>query len=237
MNVEVKENGKSGIFATKSNHGIIFNTVAIANSEVGIEIDQSECTSILENQASENVVGIALHNSLDIMMGYNESTANTAGMLASVIPAPNQSLAGRRLLMAHNIFNDNNKENSVEEGSFCSAVPKGIGVMLLGYDFSHLEANQAKRNEFVGIGAVNSMRLCAELGYALEEFDNYQDPYPNGNIVVHNIVTNNGNGSGALGLPVADLLWDNSGDEGCWMQNEIGFSSPVNLNDLDTGAD
>ena len=97
--------------------------------------------------------------------------------------------------------------------------------MVVGSDNTLIENNTVQHNQFLGIAVVSSLTLGALAGLPPEAFGDIE-PNPDGVQIRNNTVNTNGAVQPALPFPAADLLWDGSGTNNCWSDNNYKTSFP-----------
>jgi parallel beta-helix repeat protein len=121
--------------------------------------------------------------------------------------------------VANNHVYNNNRVNFGAEGSLESAVPTGLGILVLGTDETTVEHNIVKGNNFSGIAVFSSLVLVLLGAATIDEFDT--EPNPDGTRIEKNVAQENGaNSLPVLAIPGVDLLWDGSGTNNCWSDNK-----------------
>jgi len=123
------ENGAYGIYPVLSTHVLIEHCEAIAASDAGIYVGQSQHVVIRNNKAFYNVAGIESENSSYVEIYNNEAFENTSGLL--IFNLPGLMVYGKHVKAYNNKIYDNNLTNFGVKGSIVSAVPKGTGVIIM----------------------------------------------------------------------------------------------------------
>ena len=114
----------------------------------------------------------------------NLSECNTGGFL--VYDLDGLTRYGKRTRMYRNVARNNNTYNFAEPGSIVSNVPRGVGMITLGYDQIDIFDNTFENNGTAGI-VHTSYELFGEPG------DKRLDMYTEGVHIFNNIFVNNGN--------------------------------------------
>lgn len=225
--VVAENNGAYGLFPVRSTNGVIEHSVASGHADAGLYIGQSSSVTMRQNKVYGNVVGIEASNSSDVKLLANEAWDNTNGILAVLLPGRQIKVANGMLIAGNKVWN-NNRPNFARPGDLVGAVPAGTGILIVGADQVVAEDNTVTGHEFLGIGVGSSLVLAALSGAPPESFADIE-PDPDGTRVRSNAVTGNGTSTPIPFLPPADLLWDGSGTENCWLGNTFGSSFPTDL--------
>jgi parallel beta-helix repeat protein len=222
-------NGEYGLFPVSCKNGLIENCSATGHTDTGIYVGQSEKVIVINNTAFGNVNGLEVENCTDIVVSHNEAYNNTAGLLVILLPGlPVKSSAN--VLVTENDVHNNNLPNFAPPGSgFEVEVPQGSGVLVVGVDNVIIKNNKISQNDFVGIAVVSTLVLGQLSGLPAGAFADIE-PNADGAKVINNKVTSNGSAP-PLGLPLpgVDLLWDGTGLNNCWKNNQFATSYPSPL--------
>lgn len=223
------DNGEYGLFPVFSSHGIIDHCTASGHSDTGIYVGQSTDVKMQYNTAHDNVNGLEIENSSDIDASFNKSYNNVCGILVTLLPGLDVKTSSN-IHVAYNLVIKNNHENfgDTTEG-LESAVPPGLGILVLGTDHTTVEHNIAAGNKFAGITLFSSLVLVELAGLDPNDFD--IEPNPDGTSITQNIVEGNGFNPPPLDIPLpgVDLLWDGSGNDNCWSGNKFKTAYPAPL--------
>jgi len=228
IDVRSEENRNYGIFPTLSKNGVIRSSYASGSDDSGIWVETSENVHVTDNLVEDNVNGIEVSNSDDILLAQNVMRNNTVGAAILLLPDIFDDRAGaKRIDVKDNWIHDNNKPNTARPGSILSTVPRGIGVLHLGVDDSVIEGNLVENNDFSGIAIVDyclavlgSPFACTVDPTITPEF--LADESATGNRVERNTLVDNGTApdSGPFAFAAADLTLVTFGDGGnCYEDN------------------
>ena len=204
-----------GLFPVRSHHGTMSDNEAAGTSlDAALYVGQSDHVVIADNRSHDNLLGLEIENSSDITATGNELFANTAGLIADIMPQL-QKTDQTNVVIAENNVHDNNRPNMIEEGS-TSETPSGTGLVVLGGSMVTVRNNTLANNGFQGI-IVSS--YCTGLPMACTGLD--IDPNPQDVHVVDNQLVNNGTAETdpVLAHFAADLFWDHVGQGNCWSGN------------------
>lgn len=228
------DNGEYGIFPVHSWDGIVFQCNARGHADTGIYIGQSEKVWVLNNLATDNVLGVEIENCSYVVAAHNHCTNNTAGIMAVLLP-PDEHITvtkSSHIWILENQAIDNNLENFANPPDLAAFVPRGSGILVVGVNNTHVSRNQVIGNDFVGVAVGSTLILAALAGLPPEAFQEI-GPSPDGVKVQFNQVKNNGTNPPDLSAPLtgigADLFWDGSGMDNCWWENQYETSIPSHL--------
>ena len=222
--------GVYGLYPVRANNGKMEHCKASGHTDSGIYIGQSTNVEVSYNHAFGNVIGIEIENCKNVIATHNQSYNNVAGILVTLLP-PNERrtvLVGEDNFITNNHVYNNNLENFAT-GGLAAFVPKGTGILVVGSDRTTVEKNNVSQNQFVGIATVSTAILGLLAGAPLPRIDEIE-PNPDGTRIVKNVLNNNGTLAPAgLPLPATELLWDGSGNNNCWKNNNYSSSYPSSL--------
>src|ERR1700741_1493111 len=108
-------NGAYGIYPVKTGNVLIEDSVAIAASDAGIYVGQSNGVVVRRCRAEQNVAGIEIENTIDADVYENVATNNTGGIL--VFNMPNLSQPGHSTRVYKNKVEKNNLGNFAARGT------------------------------------------------------------------------------------------------------------------------
>ena len=109
---------------------MIEHCIAIAASDAGIYVGQSEDIIVRYSEAFDNVAGIEIENSTRADVYGNNVHGNTGGILVFDLPdLPVKE--GRLVRIFDNIIKNNNLDNFAPEGNIVGKVPAGTGIMIM----------------------------------------------------------------------------------------------------------
>ena len=117
------KNGAYGIYPVQTTNVLIEDNVAIAASDAGIYVGQSEQIIIRGNRAEFNVAGIEVENSVGADVYNNTTVSNTGGILVFNMPGIPKRGYGTRVF--DNDVRDNNTANFAAPGTAVSGVLAG----------------------------------------------------------------------------------------------------------------
>lgn len=222
-------NGEYGLYPVFCSNGSIDHCSATGHTDTGIYVGQSSDVTMEFNTAYANVNGLEIENCTDIIVRKNHCYDNVCGILSVLLPGlPTKSSSD--ILIEQNHVNDNNHINFAEPGGgFEGFVPSGSGILIVGTDNTIVKGNKIRGNNFTGIATVSTLVLGVIAGLPPEAFSDIE-PNPDGTQIILNDLFQNGSQPPVgLPLPGVDLLWDGSGNNNCWKQNNYSSSFPAML--------
>ena len=166
-------NGAYGIYPVQTTNVLIEDNVAIAASDAGIYVGQSEQIIVRGNRAEYNVAGIEVENSIGADVYNNVAVANTGGILVFNMPGIPKRGYGTRVF--NNDVNNNNTANFAAPGTAVSGVPAGSGIMVNSNDNVEIFNNRMSGNDTANI--VVSSYFSANYAGQREVAAEF-DPYP-----------------------------------------------------------
>ena len=166
-------NGAYGIYPVQTNNVLIEDNVAIAASDAGIYVGQSEQIIVRGNRAEYNVAGIEVENSVGADVYNNVAVANTGGILVFNMPGIPKRGYGTRVF--DNDVSNNNTANFAAPGTAVSGVPAGSGIMVNSNDNVEIFNNRMSGNDTANI--VISSYFSANYAGQREVAAEF-DPYP-----------------------------------------------------------
>lgn len=208
---ESVNNLNNGIYPTLSANGLVAKNVSYGSLDTAMWVAGSENVRVIGNEAFGSPIGFEITVSNNVLALFNNIHDNTVGV---GLFHPNASGNPQRPVMedwviAFNHIHNNNLPNPAPPGSFQAGVPPGVGVLLLGVSDHVIAANRIENNDFVGVGVLGWCTAVA-LGDPARNCDNdppQADPAARNNLVVANLLENNGANPPPLPLPGVDLLY------------------------------
>jgi parallel beta-helix repeat protein len=184
-------NGAYGIYPVQTTNVLIEDNVAIAASDAGIYVGQSEQIIVRGNRAEYNVAGIEVENSVGADVYNNIAVANTGGILVFNMPGIPKRGYGTRVF--DNDVNDNNTANFAAAGTAVSGVPAGSGIMVNSNDEVEIFNNRISGNKTANI--VISSYFSANYAGQREVAAEF-DPYPELIYIYDNDMSGSGSAPG-----------------------------------------
>ena len=147
-------NGAYGLYPLQCENVLIEHCVAIAASDAGIYVGQSESIIVRYSEAFDNVAGIEVENSIRADVYGNNVHGNTGGILVFDLPdLPVKE--GRLVRIFDNIIKDNNLDNFAPKGNIVGKVPTGTGVMIMATEMVEVFQNTIIDNKTAGTAIVS----------------------------------------------------------------------------------
>jgi parallel beta-helix repeat protein len=166
------ENGAYGLYPVQSRNILIEDSVAIAASDAGIYVGQSDQIIVRNNRAEYNVAGIEIENSRNADVYGNVATNNTGGILVFDMPHLPQAGYGTRVF--DNDVYENNTRNFGHAGTPVASVPAGTGILINASDEIEIFDNRLRDNR-TGHVIISSFFSS---GWNNAELASDYDPYP-----------------------------------------------------------
>jgi parallel beta-helix repeat protein len=208
-------NGAYGIYPVKTRNVLIEDSVAIAASDAGIYVGQSNGVVVRRCRAEQNVAGIEIENTINADVYDNVATNNTGGIL--VFNMPNLSQPGHSTRVFKNKVEKNNLGNFAARGTAVASVPAGSGVVINSNSKVEIFDNDVTDNQTANviISSYHSTGYYTEKGVSAG-----YDPYPKAIYVYGNRFKGGGDSPDGLDLKalkiamygltghLPDVLWD-----------------------------
>ena len=179
-----KLSGRYGIYPVNSQNILVEFAESVGASDAGIYVGQTDNAIIRKSRSAYNVFGFEIENVRGGEYVDNVSECNTGGFL--VYDLDGLTRYGSRTRMYGNISRNNNTYNFAEPGSIVSNVPRGTGMLTMGYDKIDIFENTFENNGTAGI-VHTSYKLFGVPG------DRRMDLYSEGVHIWNNTFKNNGN--------------------------------------------
>ncbi|MBL8202852.1 MAG: right-handed parallel beta-helix repeat-containing protein [Blastocatellia bacterium] len=123
-------NGPYGLYPVTCKNVLIEDCVAIAASDAGIYVGQSDGVIMRRNRAEKNVAGIEIENTKNADVYENIATNNTGGIMAFNLPdLPVQG--GTNVRIYNNKIMGNNLPNFAPTSQIVAGLPTGTGVLVM----------------------------------------------------------------------------------------------------------
>lgn len=208
------KNGAYGLYPVQTTNVLIEDCVAIAASDAGIYVGQSDNVIVRNNRAEFNVAGIEIENTTNADVYGNTAVNNTGGIL--VFNMPNLTKHGGDVRVYDNDVHENNTKNFGHKGTPVASVPAGSGVVVNSHDRIEIFNNRIRDNKTANI-IISSL---FSTGYGGEGTEESFDPYPEEINIYANTLAGGGNSPDGLELKALkttmfglngsfpDILWD-----------------------------
>ncbi len=241
IDVRSIDNKNYGIFPILSKNGLIADSYASGSDDSGIWVETSENVVVTRSLTEGNVNGFEVSNSDDILLIDNEARNNSVGMAILLLPDIFDDRPGaKRIDMKNNWIHDNNKPNTARPGSILASVPSGTGILHVGVDDSEISGNLIEGHNFLGVGLVDYCAVVFGTDFSCDldptvtvEF--IGDSIAQGNRVVGNTVIDNATNpdpSDPFAFAASDMGLLSLGLGNCFADNIFGtfysaFGPPV----------
>lgn len=231
-------NGAYGIYPVKTRNVLIEDCVAIAASDAGIYVGQSNGVVVRNSRAEQNVAGIEIENTMNADVYGNVTTNNTGGIL--VFNMPNLSQPGYGTRVFKNKVENNNLGNFAAKGTAVASVPAGSGVVINSNSKVEIFDNDIANNQTANviISSYHSTGYYTKKGVAA----NY-DPYPKAIYVYGNRFKGGGDSPDGLDLKtlkiamyglggrLPDVLWDGYVDKQLMVKGVLPAEARICIKD------
>ena len=151
-------NLNNGIYPTLSANGLVQNNVSYGSLDTAMWVAGSENVRVIGNEVFGSVIGFEITVSNNVLFTQNKVYDNTVGIgLFHPNGAGNPPTAVSALnnwVIEHNDVRNNNRPNEALPGTFQSALPPGIGILLAGVSDHTIAKNTVEGNAFVGIAVL-----------------------------------------------------------------------------------
>ena len=190
------DNGAYGLYPVKTRNVLIEDCVAIAASDAGIYVGQSNNVIVRRNRAEYNVAGIEIENTIGADVYENVATNNTGGILVFNMPALSQ--AGGSTRVYNNEIYANNTKNFAHKGTPVASVPAGSGIVINSNDHIEIFNNKISDNKTSNI-IISSLFMT---GYSDHEKSDSFDAYPESIYIYDNEISGGGNSPDQFDLKI-----------------------------------
>ncbi|MEX2459529.1 MAG: right-handed parallel beta-helix repeat-containing protein [Actinomycetota bacterium] len=204
------DNDEYGLFSVDSQSTRITDSSATGNGEAGFYIGdtRNSAAGITDSVATGNGIGIFLRDATQGRVSGNIVRDNCVGLMA--LDTGSTPIGVNRWVIRGNIFSRNNAVCAANEQS---PPLSGAGVVLIGARKTIVSGNQANNNRPAGPSFVGG-------GIMLASGEDAGGAVPTGNRVNGNTAHNNS---------PADLVYDGSGSNNQFADNDCGSSQPSGL--------
>lgn len=221
-------NGAYGIYPVKCKNVLIEDSVAIAASDAGIYVGQSNGVVVRRSRAEQNVAGIEIENTINADVYDNVATNNTGGIL--VFNMPNLSQPGYGTRVFKNKVDKNNLGNFAAKGTAVASVPAGSGVVINSNSKVEIFDNDITDNQTANV-IISSYFSTGY--YSTKGVSPNYDPYPKAIYVYGNRFKGGGDSPDGLDLKtlkiamygltghLPDVLWDGYVDQKLMVKGQL----------------
>ncbi len=148
----------NGIYPTLSANGLVQYNVSYGSLDTAMWVAGSENVRVIGNEVFGSVIGFEITVSHNVRFKQNRVYDNTVGIgLFHPNGAGNPPTAVSALnnwIIEQNDVRNNNRPNEALPGTFQSALPPGIGILLAGVSGHTIANNNVEGNGFVGIAVL-----------------------------------------------------------------------------------
>ena len=223
-NIHCENTGLYGLYPVECVGVLVEDCSVTGISDAGIYIGQSKDIIVRRNVTYGNVTGIEIENSVNALVENNEVYNNAGGILVFLLPN-NPSKVSLNCKIINNYVYNNNHVNFAEPGSIVSNVPQGTGLMIMAGDSVEVTGNRFHNNQSFGVSVIG-----LDLFFG-KDFVYDVDPIPDACWLYNNDYRNNGYNPAKIvkdsGLDGADLLWDVTGYNNNWDEENVTSIPPI----------
>lgn len=146
-------NGPYGLYPVTCKNVLIEECIAIAASDAGIYVGQSDGVIMRRNRAEKNVAGIEIENTKNADVYENIATNNTGGIMAFNLPdLPVQG--GTNVRIYNNKIMSNNLPNFAPSSQIVAGLPTGTGILVMAIKNVEVFKNVIQDNNTTNINIV-----------------------------------------------------------------------------------
>jgi parallel beta-helix repeat protein len=191
---ESVRNLNNGIYPTLSANGLVRDNVSYGSLDTAMWVAASENVRVINNTMYGSVIGFEITVSNNVWVTHNKIYDNTLGIgLFHPNGAGNPPLpVMANWVIEHNDVRDNNRPNEAVPGTFQSALPPGIGILVSGVSGHTISKNTVADNDFVGIGVLGWCTANADTPNDCSSNPPIADPAVNDIRVTQNTLSGNG---------------------------------------------
>ena len=211
--------GRYGIYPVESENILVENSESIGASDAGIYVGQTNNAIIRTSRAAYNVMGFEIENVQGGEYDRNLAECNTGGFL--IYDLENITQYGDTSVMVDNVARNNNTYNFAP-GGIVSLVPRGVGLITLGYDNIEVYDNLFEDHSTAAVLYISYELIDGPGGTA----DRKLSPYTEGLHIHNNVMRNSG-----YSLPRPDLEKTLDGEIETLLPTLIGLKNLPTLND------
>ena len=207
-------NGPYGLYPVTCKNVLIEDSVAIAASDAGIYVGQSDQVVIRRNRAEKNVAAIEIENTKNADVYENNVSDNTGGIMVFNLPdLPVQG--GGNVRVYNNRIIGNNNPNFAPKGQVVYNLATGTGMLIMAVRNVEVFNNEIPDNNSANINIVSY--LSASSAEEIKNPNYY--PYVNSIYVHDNRISGGGKDpdsrlpkwqalAQATGKPLGDVIYD-----------------------------
>jgi parallel beta-helix repeat protein len=187
---------------------LVQQNVSYGSLDTAMWVAGSENVRVIGNEVFGSVIGFEITVSNNVWVTQNKIYDNTIGVgLFHPNGAGNPPLpVMENWVIEHNDVRDNNRPNAAVPGTFQSALPPGIGILLAGVSDHVIAKNTVADNDFVGIAVLGWCAANNETANDCRFKPPIANPQANNNLVAQNKLSSNG--TAPPPIPIAFLAAD-----------------------------
>lgn len=210
-------NGLFGVRVVDSEDVRIEGCTVSGAADAGIFARDSRLVVMSGNTATGNVTGLQVENTERAHIHDNLATGNALGIFVVDLPTAPSNFG--EVLVESNEIRANDGVNFAPDEVLSSAIPAGIGVMVLATDTVEIRGNKFENNPSTGVMVV-SFETVALLSSYMGDIDPGYDGFPETIDIHDNTFTGNGQRPADLFTAIfsleqmPDLAWDGAVDAG-----------------------
>jgi hypothetical protein len=191
---ESVRNLNNGIYPTLSANGLVRDNISYGSLDTAMWVAASENVRVINNTMYGSVIGFEITVSNNVWVTQNKIYDNTLGIgLFHPNGAGNPPLpVMANWVIEHNDVRNNNRKNMAVPGTFQSALPPGIGILVAGVSDHVVAKNTVADNNFVGIGLLGWCAANFETPNDCRVKPPIADPAVNNNLIALNTMLRNG---------------------------------------------
>ena len=217
--------GTYGVYPVQSTNVLVERVEVTGVDDAGIYAGQCQNVIVRDSVVYGNVLGIELENTLNGEIYNNHAYDNSLGIFVVVLPQLTSKIS-MNTSVHDNVAENNNLENFAPEGALARLVPSGVGILILGSDHNQVFHNVLRGNKTTGVAVFS---LTGTGAFDVNEID--VGPLPEANWVYDNTYHNNAYDPDPsvkeLGIPVGDILWDGSGRDNRFDEQDATSFPPL----------
>jgi len=172
------------IFPQFGRNGLVAHNIVSKSEDAAIYVGMSDGIDVLDNEASHSIIGIETENTRDALIQSNYVHDNVMGIAVTKLAGLPVKTA-ERTIIRNNFIIANNTANFAPAGAITATAPAGVGIMILGADFTTVEGNLIRDNNSLGI-------LLSETTFLITTPDAQMNPLASDASILRNVFLDNG---------------------------------------------
>ena len=206
---ESRNNLNNGIYPTLSANGLVRDNVSYGSLDTAMWVAGSENVRVIGNEMYGSVIGFEITVSNNVWVTQNKIYGNTVGVglfHPNGAGNPPKPVMKNWVIEQNHVYDNNLFPNPAPPGSFQSALPPGIGILVAGVSDHVISKNVVEDNNFVGIAMLGWCTANDGGSNSCTAKPPIADPAVNNNVVALNKLS--GNGLSPPPIPIAFLAAD-----------------------------